>query len=72
MSVQQLLREQLAQQNPEFRKLLDEHQSRERRLDELSDKGWLTGEEELEQKRLKKEKLMLKDRMEAHLRAHTA
>jgi uncharacterized protein len=72
MSVQQLLREQLAQQNPEFRKLLDEHQARERRLDELSAKGWLTGEEELEQKRLKKEKLMLKDRMEAHLRAHIA
>jgi len=72
MSVQQLLREQLAQQNPEFRKLLDEHQARERRLDELSAKGWLTGDEELEQKRLKKEKLMLKDRMEAHLRAHIA
>lgn len=72
MSVQQLLREQLAQQNPEFRELLDEHQSRERRLAELSAKGWLTSDEELEEKRLKKEKLRIKDRMEAHLRAHTA
>ena len=72
MSAQQLLREQLAQQNPEFRKLLEEHQARERRLAELSAKGWLTSDEELEEKRLKKEKLLLKDRMEAHLRAHIA
>lgn len=72
MSSQHALREQLAQQDPEFRKLLEEHQSRERRIAELTAKGWLTSDEELEEKRLKKEKLRIKDRMEAHLRAHIA
>lgn len=62
------LREQLAQQDPEFRRLLEEHRSRDRRLRELSGKGWLTSEEEQEEKRLKREKLQLKDQMEALLR----
>lgn len=62
------LREQLAHQDPEYRRLLDEHRARESRLKELSAKGWLTMEEEQEEKRLKKEKLQLKDQMEALLR----
>lgn len=65
MSSSQDLREQWAQQDPEFRRLLDEHRSREKRLDELTHKGWLTSDEEQEVKRLKKEKLQLKDQMEA-------
>jgi uncharacterized protein YdcH (DUF465 family) len=64
----QQLREQLAQQDPEYRRLLDEHRARETRLKELSAKGWLTMEEEQEEKRLKKEKLQLKDQMEVLLR----
>jgi uncharacterized protein YdcH (DUF465 family) len=68
MSSTQELREQLAQQNPEFRRLLEEHQARDSRLKELSQKGWLTSEEEQEEKRLKKEKLQLKDKMESMLR----
>jgi len=68
MSSTQELREQLAQQNPEFRRLLEEHQARDKRLKELSQKGWLTSEEEQEEKRLKKEKLQLKDKMESMLR----
>jgi uncharacterized protein YdcH (DUF465 family) len=62
------LREQLAQSDPEYQKLVAEHRARERRLEELKAKGWLTSEEEQEEKRLKKEKLRLKDRMEALLR----
>jgi uncharacterized protein YdcH (DUF465 family) len=38
-------------------------------LEELARKGWLTTEEEQEEKRLKKEKLQLKDQMEARLRS---
>lgn len=68
MVLDEALREQLAQQDPEFRRLLEEHRSRDRRLKELSGKGWLTSEEEQEEKRLKKEKLQLKDQMEALLR----
>lgn len=63
-------RQHLAQQDPEFDRLLQEHQTRERRIEELRTKGWLTTEEEQEEKRLKKEKLHLKDQMEARLRKH--
>jgi uncharacterized protein YdcH (DUF465 family) len=62
------LRERLAQTDPEYQKLVAEHRERELRLDELKAKGWLSVEEEQEEKRLKKEKLRLKDRMEALLR----
>ena len=72
MNVASNLREQLAQHDPEYRQLLEEHQARDRRLQELHDKGWLTTEEEQEAKRLKKEKLSLKDKMEAHVRKKSA
>ncbi len=63
-------REEIARHDPEFRRLLSEHQDRERRLEELLSKGWLTTEEEQEEKRLKKEKLLFKDRMESYVRDH--
>ncbi len=71
MTSTQQLREQMAEQDPEYRRLLEEHGTRARRLDELTRKGWLTTEEEQEEKRLKKEKLQLKDQMEARLRSRT-
>ena len=64
------LRDQLARQDPEFGALVEQHRAHESRLAELAAKGWLTTEEEQEVKRLKKEKLHLKDRMEARLRSH--
>lgn len=72
MSTQQDLRLRLAESDPEFRRLVDEHRAREQRIAELEGKGWLTTEEEQEEKRLKKEKLLLKDRMESMLRSHSA
>lgn len=63
-------RQELALQDPEFSRLMQEHQDRERRIEELRAKGWLTTEEEQEEKRLKKEKLRFKDQMEARLRKH--
>jgi uncharacterized protein YdcH (DUF465 family) len=51
--------------DPEYQRLHDEHRDHEARLQALSTKGRLSEEEELEEKRLKKEKLLLKDRMEA-------
>lgn len=71
MGTTEELRAKLAQEDPEFRQLLEAHQAKERRLEELSRKAFLTAEEEQEEKRLKKEKLQLKDKMEALLRART-
>ena len=42
-----------------------QHQGHEKRLEELNKKSWLTPEEEMETKRLKKLKLQLKDQMES-------
>jgi|BarGraIncu01121A_1022015.scaffolds.fasta_scaffold132961_2 uncharacterized protein YdcH (DUF465 family) len=72
MTSMQQLRDQMADQDPEYRRLLEEHHKRAQRLEELARKGWLTTEEEQEEKRLKKEKLQLKDQMEARARSHGA
>ena len=58
-----MLRQRLSQENPEFRKVLDLHREYETRLQEFSDKAYLTEEEDREQKEIKKKKLVLKDRM---------
>jgi uncharacterized protein YdcH (DUF465 family) len=57
--------EVLSDSDPEFRRLHDEHRNHEERLSVLAAKSRLSEEEEFEEKRLKKEKLLLKDRMEA-------
>jgi uncharacterized protein YdcH (DUF465 family) len=71
MTSSQELRAQMAEQDPEYRRLQEEHRKRVQRLEELTRKGWLTTEEEQEEKRLKKEKLQLKDQMEARLRSRS-
>lgn len=59
--------EQLEQESPGFDKLQASHQEYEERLEELKKKSWLTPDEEIEEKRLKKLKLQIKDQM-ANLR----
>jgi len=59
--------QQIEQEGPSYEQLRVEHQSYEKRLDELNKKAWRTPDEELEAKRLRKLKLHLKDQME-HLR----
>ncbi len=71
MTSSQELRAQMAEQDPEYRRLQEEHRKRVQRLEELTRKGWLTTEEEQEEKHLKKEKLQLKDQMEARLRSRS-
>jgi hypothetical protein len=62
--------ESLTEIDPEYRRLHAEHRDHEQRLRALAGKPRLSEEEELEEKRLKKEKLLLKDRMEAIARSH--
>ena len=62
--------ESLTEIDPEYRRLHAEHRDHEHRLEALAVKSRLSEEEELEEKRLKKEKLMIKDRMEAIARTH--
>jgi len=57
-------RDQLLASHDEFRKLAQEHSQYSQRLDSLTQKRYLTEDEKLEEVRLKKLKLRLKDQME--------
>jgi hypothetical protein len=57
------LREQLLKDNAEYRRLAAEHQYYDDKLEDLTNKHFLSEEEQLEEKTLKKKKLMLKDQM---------
>lgn len=57
--------EQVEQTSPTFEELRSQHEDHERRLEELRRQTWLTPDEEIEEKRLKKLKLYLKDQMES-------
>ena len=59
------VRDQLLASNEIFRKLADEHSQYSQRLDALVTKKYLSEEEKLEEVRLKKLKLRLKDQMES-------
>jgi len=57
------LKELMLRENADFRRLHEEHQASEKRLEDLQSKSFLTEEEKLEERELKKRKLALKDRM---------
>jgi uncharacterized protein YdcH (DUF465 family) len=57
------LRDQLLRENAEYRRLAAEHQSYDDQLEGLSNKHFLSEEEQLREKTLKKKKLLLKDQM---------
>ncbi len=60
----------LSAEDQEFRRWLDEHHACESRLSELAAKSQVTIEEEIEEKTLKKRKLLLKDQMAAKIRMY--
>ncbi len=64
------LKELLARENPDFRRVLEEHRACEASLEGLKAKPFLTEAERLEEKDLKKRKLALKDRMYQMMLAH--
>ncbi|MBI4459170.1 MAG: YdcH family protein [Acidobacteria bacterium] len=58
------VRDFLMATNDEFIRLAKEHLEYEQQLEELARRPYLTYEEEIQEKNLKKRKLSLKDRME--------
>jgi uncharacterized protein YdcH (DUF465 family) len=66
----QLIRRRLAEINPEFRKLLEEHARYEEELERLTEMTPRSLDQELEMARFKKLKLQAKDRMEEIIRIH--
>jgi uncharacterized protein YdcH (DUF465 family) len=66
----QELKELLLKTDEEFRQLATQHHTLDERLHELSGKPYLSEPDQVEEVRLKKLKLQLKDRMEDILRRH--
>jgi uncharacterized protein YdcH (DUF465 family) len=68
------VREQLLASHEEFRRLAQEHTQHSQRLHSLIEKRYLTEDEKLEEVRIKKVKLRLKDQMQMieqeYLRTH--
>ncbi|MGD0824081.1 MAG: DUF465 domain-containing protein [Terriglobales bacterium] len=58
-------REQLLTSHDEFQRLVQEHSQYSQRLESLTQKRYLTEDEKLEEVRLKKLKLRLKDQMQS-------
>jgi uncharacterized protein len=60
---EQALKELLARDNGEFRKVLEEHRACERELEELLRMSPVSEEAAVRERKIKKRKLALKDRM---------
>ncbi len=58
------IREQLMANNPEYQRLRQEHARYAAQLEQLATKPYLTEDEKMEEVRLKKLKLRVKDQME--------
>jgi uncharacterized protein YdcH (DUF465 family) len=63
------LKQELLETNEDFRRLYEEHQDYEKRLESIYQKALMSQEDEAEQKRIKLHKLSLKDQMEQIMRA---
>jgi uncharacterized protein YdcH (DUF465 family) len=57
------IKDVLLKKNDEFKKAFRQHQRYEKKLDTLRKKGFLSEEEKLKMRELKKKKLALKDKM---------
>lgn len=67
---QEAVRQELLARDEEFRRLHQEHQDCESKLEEILEKSSLSQEEEAEAKKIKVHKLALKDRMASLVREH--
>ncbi len=66
------LKAHLMDTNEEFRRLALQHQEYKKKLEEFNSRTYLTAEEQIEETRIKKMKLRLKDQMEEILNRHRA
>ncbi|UCE40321.1 MAG: hypothetical protein JSV17_12765 [Candidatus Aminicenantes bacterium] len=57
------IKERLLKENQEFRKAFDQHKKLEKKLSQFHTKSHLTEEEKMKEKQIKKNKLLLKDKM---------
>jgi uncharacterized protein YdcH (DUF465 family) len=71
-NTQEELKTHLMQTDEEFRRLAEQHARYHQQLEALEAKSHLTTEEEVEEHRLKKVKLQLKDQMNAIISRHRA
>ena len=63
MMKEEEIKEHLMSANPEFRRLVEEHKLYEGKLHDLHNRHHMTEQDHLEEVRLKKKKLHLKDQM---------
>ena len=63
MMKEEEIKEHLMSADPEFRRLVEEHKLHEGQLSELHGRHHLTDQDHVEEVRLKKKKLQLKDQM---------
>ncbi len=63
MTNEEEIKEYLVSNNPDFRSLVEKHQSFKLKLRELADRPHVTSQDQLEEIDLKKRKLHLKDQM---------
>lgn len=69
---QEELKAYLMQSNEEFKALAEKHAEYARLIDEIEQKSHLTEQDEVEEHRLKKLKLHLKDQMQQIMNRHRA
>lgn len=65
------LKRQLLQTDEEYRRLATQHHDLDEKIHDLASRHYLTEPEQIEESRLKKRKLQLKDQMEMILRRHS-
>ena len=70
MTNEEEIKDYLLSNDPEFQRMAEEHRAYEQELSSLSDRGYVTDEEQLEEVNLKKKKLYLKDQMTRMIQEH--
>ena len=62
--------EKLAQEYPELAAMVSEHKEMKAKLEDMNRRPYLSPEDDLERKKLQKEKLALKDRIHTFVEEH--